>query len=717
MKKNLAKAVVLGLMCASVLPGGKTAEAAGDKTIIINDSSDSNIDGSYSLIYGTNNSGQYINAVSIEGSNNKDYNVNLSITAISNDKFSNALYNNSAGIISLNGEIGIGLAGNNLKYGINNNGKLTINSDISISSSALGSEIVNLGKLNLNGNINLSQSNYPVSKLITNSDNAEINIISNKTLNLNGLPFLGITVIDNSGILNINKTVANGSYTRIVGGIRHNEGAVTNIVLNGYDPQDSLDRVNAEFIGDIYGSDENFKLELQDKAAWYPDKYQTDVVTGIVLQNGAIYLHNNVWQYLQENGGAINQWDSEYMNLNLNNLQVTGSGTIHICTDLINNQGDTINLSGNIPATLAVGILNKDDNDGVPITKDDNCSVTIVTIPKDAALELNAGLLFYNNNKIAVPIIEEAISNNELKEFNFVGWGEGNDRTLEDETKGMNIEPNINIRDIDTPLKRINDIRTDPSEVGVWIRGEKGDTKIRNYKYEYNLMSGGYDWHNENDARKLFYGFGITYSTNDCDDNVIGDTKSLGYNLYGSWLGKKNNDYVDVVLKWGTLDKDYAGLDRNGVFVKGDYDKDLFAIAAQYGRRIFVDDSFYYEPQIGYTYGRVGSADYVDNWDTHIHADASNSHIASLGVQVGKNIKVTEVYGKLAYVYDFDGNIHVSAPGISADDDMGGGYMQVAIGASRKVDKDNSFYIDVEKDFGNKVKKPYAFSIGYRHTF
>ena len=276
--------------------------------------------------------------------------------------------------------------------------------------------------------------------------------------------------------------------------------------------------------------------------------------------------------------------------------------------------------------------------------------------------------------------------------------------------------------ELDNTLKRINDIRTDPSEVGAWLRGENGKMKIRSYGYKYNLMSGGYDWKYESDAAKMFLGFGISYAKNNCDTGIIGDTKSMGYNLYGSWLGRENNDYVDVIVKYGTLDKKYAGLDDNNVFVTGDYDKKLFSVAAKYGRRITRDDGWYYEPSIGLTWGRIGSADFTDSQGINIHADSSTSKMATLGMQVGKNIQGTEFYGLFQVRHDFDGKMHVSVPGSdlpgsSVYDDMGGTWYKVGIGAARKINKNNSFYMDIEKDFGNKVKKPYAIGAGYRYTF
>ena len=712
MKRKLAKAVVVGLMCASVLPGG-TAGAVTNNITINDQTAEYNFS---DTLYQIADAGSNGHVIHIEGSNDKKINFNDNTAIGCYYDNTTGIYNESSGLVNVKGSLVVYGDYHNSQVAIVNKGKINFDDNIDV----FNIPIQNSGEMNFNGYL------YFDNVSVNEADVQDNPIVNTGTMKINGYfdidarvfeennDYIGSggykTAIDNSGILEINGNGNNGSRI-IVGNVIHREGAKTQVVLNGYNVND--DAYHSALLGNIIGSDENFSLKLEECAIWAPLK-QEGAVEGIELNGGDIHINQQNYLYGGDDKPAYS-WNDDFDTLTLKNFKSNGNGVISLSTDLANDVGDSVNFVGTTPdVTLGLFIQNKDDNNGTPIKREDGHSVTVVTAPSDSLLKFDSLLGFYNTlNTAYSPIIDEVISDNS-KRWNFVGWEESGSKNPTEQNEDGH---EINGEDIDNVFRRLNDIRTDPSEVGVWIRGEKGDTQIRNYKYEYNLMSGGYDWHNENDARKLFYGFGVSYATNECDDGVVGDTKSMGYNLYGSWLGKKNNDYVDVILKYGTLDKDYAGIDNNGVLVKGSYDKNLFAIAAKYGRRIFVDDSFYYEPQIGYTYGRVGSADYVDNWDTHIHADASNSHIASLGVQVGKNIKGTEVYGKLAYVYDFDGNIHVRAPGISADDDMGGGYMQVAIGASRKVDKDNSFYIDVEKDFGNKVKKPYAFSIGYRHTF
>lgn len=105
------------------------------------------------------------------------------------------------------------------------------------------------------------------------------------------------------------------------------------------------------------------------------------------------------------------------------------------------------------------------------------------------------------------------------------------------------------------------------------------------------------------------------------------------------------------------------------------------------------------------------------DYNTTVKADYIISTIAKASVQFGKSIKGFEYYIKAEENHEFEGMITVREYGDKVEDYMGRTWCKLAIGASRKVDKNNSFYIDIEKDFGNKVKKPYSIGFGYRYTW
>ena len=609
---------------------------------------------------------------------------------------------NEAGTLTVKGNLKIGLNNKILKTAAFRNeagatlniiGDVSISSDTSSGNVFTGSVIENEGNMTINGKV--------VCSLQPDYFSADTPYVA------------GYNAISNKGDFTFN-----ARETYIDGDIEHFSGAQTNINLSHV--------LEGAFWGAIKGSDANFHMTLGENAFWSIPANQTDVVYGLKLNGGLVYVNTpNYYDY-----GSSDVWNTNYQTVTFANLQTNEKSAICVSTDLLNDVGDKVVLTGTVPAALQLGIKNKDDNGGVPIKESDGHSVTVVHVDGDNKVNLKTGLMFYNleiaggddSLSLYTPIIkEEALTSGTIitgRDYNFVGWGSSSAGDVLDKQLPSN-EPYINTNELDNVFKRVMDIRNDPSEVGVWIRGETGKMKIEGYGYDYNLTSGGHDWKHENNAGILFGGFGITHSVNKCDTGIIGDTKSTGYNLYGSWLGKDNNDYVDVILKYGKMDKTYAGLDINNIFAAGSYSKDVLSITAKYGRRYEMRNDWYYEPFAGLTWGKISDVDFKDARGFNIHGDSVTSKIANLGMQVGKKMDKRDFYYRMNLVHDFDGKMHVNVPGTTTNayTDMGGTWLKCAIGTSAKVGKNNSYYIDLEKDFGSKVEKPWSISAGYRHTW
>lgn len=609
---------------------------------------------------------------------------------------------NEAGTLTVKGNLKIGLNNKILKTAAFRNeagatlniiGDVSISSDTSSGNVFTGSVIENEGNMTINGRV--------VCSLQPDYFSADTPYVA------------GYNAISNKGDFTFN-----ARETYIDGDIEHFSGAKTNINLSHV--------LEGAFWGAIKGSDANFHMTLGENAFWSIPANQTDVVYGLKLNGGLVYVNTpNYYDY-----GSSDVWNTNYQTVTFANLQTNEKSAICVSTDLLNDVGDKVVLTGTVPAALQLGIKNKDDNGGVPIKESDGHSVTVVHVDGDNKVNLKTGLMFYNleiaggddSLSLYTPIIkEEALTSGTIitgRDYNFVGWGSKAAGDILDQQLPTN-EPYINSNELDNVFKRLMDIRNDPSEVGVWIRGETGEMKIDAYGYDYNMTSGGHDWKHESNAAIMFGGFGITHSVNKCDTGIIGDAKSTGYNLYGSWLGKDNNDYIDVILKYGKMDKTYAGLDINNVFAGGNYSKDVFSVAAKYGRRYEMRNDWYYEPFAGLTWGRISDVDFKDTRGFKIHGDSVTSKMANIGIQVGKKLDKHDIYYRMNLVHDFDGEMYMNVPGTktAAYTDMGGTWLKFAVGTSAKVGKNNSFYIDLERDFGSRVEKPWAISAGYRHTW
>lgn len=614
------------------------------------------------------------------------------------------------------------------------------------------------GTLTVKSNLKIDLNDkIPKTAALRNEAGATLNILGDvHIVSGNGFKGSGVSAIENEGNMTINGDVIigllpdiysgdipytagcnaisnKGNFTLnaddiawsvfIEGDIEHFSGAQTNINLKG--DEKSLDGIS-DFWGAIKGSDANFHMTLGENTHWAVPANQTDVVYGLKLNGGVVFVNTpNYYDY-----GSSDVWNTKFQTVTFANLQTNEKSAICVSTDLLNDVGDKVVLTGTVPAELQLGIKNKDDNGGVPIKESDGHSVTVVHVDGDNKINLKTGLMFYNLEiaggddglSLYTPIIKEkALTSGTIitgRDYNFVGWGSSSAGDILDQQLPSN-EPYINTNELDNVFKRVMDIRNDPSEVGVWIRGETGKMKIDGYGYDYNMTSGGHDWKHESNAAIMFGGFGITHSVNKCDTGIIGDAKSTGYNLYGSWLGKDNNDYIDVILKYGKMDKTYAGLDINNVFAAGSYSKDVLSIAAKYGRRYEMRNDWYYEPFAGLTWGKISDVDFKDARGFNIHGDSVTSKIANLGMQVGKKMDKRDFYYRMNLVHDFDGKMHVNVPSTTTNayTDMGGTWLKCAIGTSAKVGKNNSYYIDLEKDFGSRVEKPWSISAGYRHTW
>lgn len=603
--------------------------------------------------------------------------------------------------------------------------------DIKITTSKSGSaySVIGIhnpsGKLEIDNNINIINNRSRVFNGIANSGtlvlNGEVSILDdavggylvNNTgrINMIGKEIFLYTLSPDTNIIYNNTELKIGSDTSnviIKGSIQTMSSALTELNINTQ---------ASSFYGNIHGtspaplSNGYFKLNIDNGGVWIVGNDQNEAVRGVTLNKGTIRLNDEAWT----------SNNTKYKQLELLDFNTNGQGYIQLATDLANDLGDRVIFSGTTPnSSVSLRLLNKNDNNGIAIKPSDGHSVTVARVETGSNLKINVDQVYFANEdqiKFARPIVD-TLEDGGNKYYNFVGWQSDNADGVLDKQLPSN-EPYINTNELDNVFKRVMDIRNDPSEVGVWIRGETGKMKIDGYGYDYNLTSGGHDWKHENNAGILFGGFGITHSVNKCDSGIIGDTKSTGYNLYGSWLGKDNNDYVDVILKYGKMDKTYAGLDKYDIFAAGSYSKDVLSIAAKYGRRYEMRNDWYYEPFAGLTWGKISDVDFKDARGFNIHGDSVTSKIANLGMQVGKKMDKRDFYYRMNLVHDFDGKMHVNVPGTTtaAYTDMGGTWLKCAIGTSAKVGKNNSYYIDLEKDFGNKVEKPWSISAGYRHTW
>ncbi len=591
------------------------------------------------------------------------------------------------------------------------NGKVTITGDVTKDFTGIENEF---GDIQFNDTVYIEDKGSDLSKSYRYLvDNTNGNIVFHKGVSLiqDNADKANGAVLSNGSSANVAINPENKAYDVQINGdlVAENKGSITAHLNN----KNSILRGN---IQETSGGIVNFSLG--NGAVWQPSDDSS--VTNLTLNKGSVIDFIQDDNLLSASSTAFASKMSydfartyKPRTLTIGNLYGDG-GSFRINTDLANNTGDRLLFTGNVPnAAYDVYIKDASMGDGKNISG----SHIIAEAEQGAGtgFTLHAQPVRYQGYYYQPNMADPTMSGNKLtwllSGFTTTGG------VAEAETGQDYIDTVLPQEFDDEIYKRFNDLHTDPSEVGVWLRGERGEMEISGINYDYSVTMGGYDWARVEEDKNLFAGIGIGYAKNKSDVGIIGDTSSTTYSLYASYFGKEKKDYVDFIVKYGNLDKEYAGLDSVGYPVSGSYDKHYYSIGLDYGRRFEKEKGWYWEPSAGFSYGHVGDATFTDSTHTTIHSDAIKSKVIKLGAQFGREIKGTDYYIKGTVLHDFDGKIRMEAPGASALDDQGGTWFKLLLGASRKVSNNSSLYLDIGKDFGNKVKKPWSISGGYRFTW
>ena len=263
--------------------------------------------------------------------------------------------------------------------------------------------------------------------------------------------------------------------------------------------------------------------------------------------------------------------------------------------------------------------------------------------------------------------------------------------------------------------KRMGELRNANGEHGVWVRMVRGESEYENTKAQYNQYQLGYDEKLSVDKRWTV-GAAVTFAEGDANyGKGTTDDKSTAFAIYGS---KLNNDgtFVDLIARYAHLESDLDDVHSG----KGDYSTNGMSVSAEFGKRIQQGNGLWIEPQVELTYGTVDSADFKLGRKT-VHVGEMDSFIARAGFSLGKDIKQGNVYARASYLYDFDGEtvnaFTASGTVRPIEEDLGGGWWEVGVGANINLSKATYIYADVEKTFGGEVDTNWQWNLGVRYSF
>ena len=277
-------------------------------------------------------------------------------------------------------------------------------------------------------------------------------------------------------------------------------------------------------------------------------------------------------------------------------------------------------------------------------------------------------------------------------------------------------------------MKRMGDLRLSPGDLGGWVRFYKGRTSSdkdkASFRMNYTTIQAGYDWKAGKDWRIGIAGSYMKGSSSYATGS--GDNKAGNFAVYGTWTGK-SGQYVDLIAKVGRVANEFRGTNAWGnVEASGDYHAWGESVSAEYGRRFKTDGSFYFEPQVEFTFGHLNGVDYdmqSNGYGTlRVRQGGMNSAIGRLGVAFGQEMEKATWFVKASLYHEFAGDMDTTwevagSPTKYTQQKGKDTWLALQLGGTVKLNDRLSLYGDFEKTFSGDIKTDWRVDAGLRWSF
>ena len=422
-------------------------------------------------------------------------------------------------------------------------------------------------------------------------------------------------------------------------------------------------------------------------------------------------LHGGVVNYATDVSGGT------YGVLQAENL--SGNGTFNMRTDLVGQAGDLLQVTGTTAGDHLIGVA----NNGSIATN----GTEVLTLVETADGQGHFGL----KNEVEVGGylygIRQTGSDWELYS---TGQKTNPVNATLDVFSGAYL---LNYAENQTLLQRMGDLRNGDSKGNVWARGfggkfESDGNFAMDYDMSYSGMQAGLDKKIalKNDKGDVYVGAMVGYAKGNLDyatGSGSVDSKSVG--VYGTYIGT-NGFYADATMKYGWMKNEMKTLDSAGALVTADDMKTSgLSASLELGQRIHFDrkekQGWYVEPQVQISAGHQSGASTVASNGLRIDVDGYNSILGRVGANVGYEVKggknPINVYGKVSYVHEFDGDVGYQLNGSSAKTSYGDSWLTYGVGITAQVGAKHNLYLDVEQATGGQFKQTWSINGGYRFSW
>lgn len=279
--------------------------------------------------------------------------------------------------------------------------------------------------------------------------------------------------------------------------------------------------------------------------------------------------------------------------------------------------------------------------------------------------------------------------------------------------------------ELDDMQSRLGDLLNAPSADGLWVRtyGGKSEYGTQSVDMDYAALQMGYD-HSVDAAQGRLYLGGAASWTDMDGDFARGSAEGhvLAFTGYASWV-LDSGLYFDATAKYGTLQNRFD-MRAADVPYHGKLDTQFVAASIEAGMRHKLSEALYVEPQVQFTAGHIFADSYRTSHGLEVTQESFDSLIGRAGVAAGWIFPEAKgsAYGKLSYLYDFDGEqetrFAMDGEGESRyQNDFGGGWWEAAVGAQWRFSPACYGFAEFTYGDGGDIDSPYRWSVGLRYAY
>ena len=264
--------------------------------------------------------------------------------------------------------------------------------------------------------------------------------------------------------------------------------------------------------------------------------------------------------------------------------------------------------------------------------------------------------------------------------------------------------------------KRMGDLRDNPGALGAWVRLYGSEQELGSITGKSASVQVGADY--QIGDWKVGGAFSYTDGSSDYDLGNA-DNELYTFAVYGTWLAD-NGMFVDLIGKYGRLSNDFQ-VDQ----MKGSFDNNAYSLSAEFGWRFEPCAFGFIEPQVELTYARIDGDTFTSSNQVRITQDDFDSLIGRAGVRVGAKFPENRgnIYLRISGAYDFQGESEAEARLLTGashrklEDDLGGAWLETAVGANFRLTDASNVYVDLERTNGGEVVENWRWNVGFRTEF